>query len=517
MKYKFFYVLFLLCFNGLFAQGYQVTDFQKIDETNGDFNVILDDEDWFGHAVEGIGDLNGDGINDIAVSALQDDDGAFNIGAVYIMFLTAENTVDHYQKISALDGGFTGNLEEWDYFGRSLSFLGDLNNDGYIELAVGAEYDGDGGYRHGAVWILSLEQDGTLFSHQKISDIEGNFEGILDVWDVFGSDVANIGDLNGDGNTDIAVGARRDGDGGEERGAVWILFLNADFTVSSFQKISDTHGGFEADLEFKDYFWGAVSAIGDLNQDGIVDLAIGAYRDNDGGDNKGSVYILFMNANGTVNHFQKISTTSGGGPDDLELDALFGVSVDLAADIDADGKINLLVGCGNYGGELRVGYFYILNLNSDGTVEQYMKYSEGIQGFDGVQIPGDYFGHSVSMLNGDPETMSILVGAFGDGEDVGIRTGSAWIIELGGVLSIEEVSTSSLISIAPNPTKNTFSFNSVNGVSSVQLYDVQGRLLKDFKQILENTFNVSYMPVGHYIILVTDDQGTISSFKLIKE
>ncbi|MEZ4881595.1 MAG: integrin alpha [Flavobacteriaceae bacterium] len=46
----------------------------------------------------------------------------------------------------------------------------------------------------------------------------------MEVWDVFGSDIANIGDLNGDGNIDIAVGARRDGDGGEQRGAVLDFF-----------------------------------------------------------------------------------------------------------------------------------------------------------------------------------------------------------------------------------------------------------------------------------------------------
>ena len=84
--------------------------------------------------------------------------------------------------------------------------------------------------------------------HQKISDTEGGFTGILDDWERFGTSVALLGDLDGDGVDDLAVGASRDDDGGEDRGAVWILFLNTDGTVKSHQKISDTEGGFTGTL-----------------------------------------------------------------------------------------------------------------------------------------------------------------------------------------------------------------------------------------------------------------------------
>ena len=56
--------------------------------------------------------------------------------------------------------------------------------------------------------------------------------------------MAALGDLDGDGVGDLAVGAPRDDDGGTDRGAVWVLFLNTDGTVKSHQKISDTEGGF---------------------------------------------------------------------------------------------------------------------------------------------------------------------------------------------------------------------------------------------------------------------------------
>src|SRR5690606_8169862 len=281
------------------AQIYDVAIYEKIGYEIGGFGNDLDNEDWFGYSVEGIGDLNGDGIMDVAVSAIKDDDGDFNQGAVYILFLNSQGSVTNYQKISATEGGYEGDIDEWDIFGSSVSFLGDINNDGLIEIGVGAEYDGDGGYWHGAAWILSLNNDGTVSSHVKISDTEGNFTAPLDDEDVFGTAIETIGDLDGDGFQDIAVSARRDPDGGSDRGAVYILFLNSDLTVKSYQKISDTQGGLNGILNEGDYFGGSVANIGDLNSDGIIDLAVGAYRDDDGGSNRGAIYILFMNTDGT--------------------------------------------------------------------------------------------------------------------------------------------------------------------------------------------------------------------------
>ena len=52
----------------------------------------------------------------------------------------------------------------------------------------------------------------------------------------YGSAVAFLGDIDGDGDNDIAVGAHRDDNGGSARGAVWILFLNSDGTVKVMKR-----------------------------------------------------------------------------------------------------------------------------------------------------------------------------------------------------------------------------------------------------------------------------------------
>jgi hypothetical protein len=79
-------------------------------------------------------------------------------------------------------------------------------------MAIGAMQDSDGGYVTGAVYILFLETDGLVKSSQKISNWYGNLPYELDTYDVFGSAVRDIGDLDGDGVHDLVVGTPSDDD-----------------------------------------------------------------------------------------------------------------------------------------------------------------------------------------------------------------------------------------------------------------------------------------------------------------
>jgi hypothetical protein len=96
------------------------------------------------------------------------------------------------------------------------------------------------------VFVLATSasaQVGSVIRRQPIGPGVGGFTGTLGD-DSFGAAVASLGDLNGDGVADLAVGAPDDDDGGPSRGAIWILFLKTDGTVLTQTKISQTQGGF---------------------------------------------------------------------------------------------------------------------------------------------------------------------------------------------------------------------------------------------------------------------------------
>ena len=183
-------------------------------------------------------------------------------------------------------------------FGVSVASLGDLNRDGVSDLAVGAMFDDQGGVRRGAVYVLFMNSNGTVQVIQKIADRVGGGP-FLTEGGCFGRSVAALGDVDGDGITDIAVGAYRDDTDGADRGALHVLLLNANGTVKQSTKIASGTGG--GPLLLNDGRFGSgVAALGDLDGDGIIELAIGAETDNTGGVARGAVYVLSLTGTNTA-------------------------------------------------------------------------------------------------------------------------------------------------------------------------------------------------------------------------
>ncbi|MEM7350673.1 MAG: Ig-like domain-containing protein [Acidobacteriota bacterium] len=317
---------------------------QKISDTEGQFSGVLADADFFGTSLAALDDLDGDGVADLAVGAPGDDDGGSDQGAVWLLFLNPDGTVKSHQKVSATAGGFTGTLEASDLFGTSVAFLGHLDGSALSTLAVGAILDDDGSVDIGAVWLLFLRSDGSVDHHQKISATAGGFAGPLNIDDNFGAALASMADLDGDGVTDLAVGAIGDSDAGFFRGAVWVLFLNPDGSVKGHQKINDTQGGFLGALDDFDLFGASLARIDDLNGDGLADLAVGALLDDDGGSNRGAVWILFLDVDSTVKGHKKLSSTSPSFPAPLADSDNLGASAAALGDLDGDGVTDLAVG-----------------------------------------------------------------------------------------------------------------------------------------------------------------------------
>jgi len=414
--------------------GAQIKGFQKISDTQGGFQGGLDNNERFGCSQTSLGDLDGDGVTDIAVGAYFD---GYSVsgpgpGAVWVLFLNNDGTVKAYKKIAQNTGGFTGALDLWDEFGMTTASLVDLDGDGITDLAVGARSDDDGGENRGAVWVLFLNADGSVKSHQKISNTVGGFTGTLDNFDSFGSALAWLGDINDDGLGELAVGAYQDDDGGLDRGAVYILSLNPDGTVASQWKISSTQGNFTGTLDDSDKFGQAAAPLGDLDEDGVDDLAVGAFLDDDGGGDAGALWVLFLNADGSVKTHQKISATEGGFNGAIDAGDRFGVGVGWLGDANGDGFTDAVVGAlEDDDGGVNRGAVWLLSFHADGKVNSSFKISGTQGGFGGVLRNYDYFGHSaisVGDLDNDGR-IDVSVGASGD-DDGGDRQGAVWVLFL---------------------------------------------------------------------------------------
>ena len=397
-----------------------VISLQKIADGVGG-GPTLADTDRFGTSVSSLGDLDGDGVTDLAVGAQQGQTGYR--GAVHVLFLNSNGTVKNSQTIAnGVGGGPT--LATFDRFGSSLSLLDDVDGDGVRDLAVGAQGDNTGGFNRGAVHLLLMNSNGTVKSSQKIAHGVGGGPTLGDA-DTFGSSMSVLSDLDGDGVRELAVGALGyDG----YRGAVHILFMNSNGTVKSSQKITSGVGG--GPTFNYDYFASSISSLGDLDGDGVTELAVGARRDDTAGLDRGAVYVLLLNSNGTAKSFQKIAHGVGGGPP-LANGDLFGTSGSGLGDLDGDGVPDLAVGArwDDSGGNNR-GAVHVLFMNTDGTVRSSQKIGDGVGGGPAL-VNSDYFGESVSLLNdvnGDGAN-DLAVGARGV-DTGGNERGAAYVLFL---------------------------------------------------------------------------------------
>jgi parallel beta-helix repeat protein len=383
-----------------------VSSMYKINESRFGNGAELGTNDYFGWSVANIGDLNNDGVQDIAVGAQY---GTF----FWILFLnTTGGIIDEY-KINA--SRFGNGSEYLTYgFGASLANIGDLNNDGVQDLVVGEYTNDDGGDSNGAVWIMFLNTSGGIIDEYKINESRFGNGNELET-DAFGYSVANIGDLNNDGVQDIAVGGIY-ADGGAN-GAVWIMFLNTSGGVIDEYKINGSRFGNGNELD-NAFFGNSLANIGDLNNDGVQDLVVGEYTNDDGGGGTGVVWIMFLNTSGGVIDEYKINESRFGNGNELGLD-WFGASVANIGDLNNDGVQDIAVG------ELYGEDVWILFLNTSGGVINEYKINSSLF------LNGKGFGVSVANLGdlNNDGVQDLVVGEYAN-NDGGSGNGVVWILSL---------------------------------------------------------------------------------------
>ncbi len=366
--------------------------------------------DFFGCSVAPLGDLNGDGVADLAV-------GASGGTAIWILFLRADGTVQTFTEINLGGGG------RW--YGRRLAAVGDLDGDGLGELATTTS---------NGLWLLFLNADGTLKSlaQNLFSDpvfVPATQASYFEYTDslIRTGGLCALGDLDGDGIGDLAVGSPGDPEGvlgGFQVGSIWILRLNSNGSIKAAQKIGQTRGGFPGGLQYGDSFGSSLTLLGDLDSDGSPEIGVGSA----GGPTLGRFWVLSLDPSGMTLD----ADAFGAGNYSLRIGGseLFpNEGYAALGDLDGDGvsEVAMSFAQRNFpGAPQNDGGFAVGFLRADGSVRKRLAVGKHRGGF-GIVVGGNRFGEcfaSLGDLDGDG-AQEIAVG--GPQED---GSGAVWILSL---------------------------------------------------------------------------------------
>ena len=270
----------------------------------------LQENDFFGASLACPGDLDGDGVRDLIVGAPGDDDGGTRRGALYILWLETSAQVKKEQKITSTQGGGLGlTLRDDDLFGRRVTVVGDLDKDDMVDVVVGSI---------NIAHLLLLNADGTVKNTTRLMEfpILGTKERYEWADHRLGAGgVAAVGDVDGDGISEIVVGQPGGGDSGDK---VHVLFMGEGGSIRKETIISATSGGLKGPLVNGDNFGAdGIAGLGDLDGDGTPDIAVGAVNTGLGIPGRkgkgGAVYILCLTPTGEVKAEQIIAGNHRGG------------------------------------------------------------------------------------------------------------------------------------------------------------------------------------------------------------
>jgi hypothetical protein len=228
--------------------------------------------DLFGWPVAAAGDVNGDGYDDVIVGAVLNDAGATDAGKTYVFYGS------HHGCGSVANWTATG-ISPSEFFARSVASAGDVNGDGYDDVIVGADENDEGGTNAGKAFVFY----GSEFGLSNTADWTFNGEGD-DEW--LGNAVASAGDINGDTYDDIVIAAYGSDYAGLDAGKVYVFHGSENGLGSNDEPVWTWSG--ETDY---DYFGFCVASLGDINNDGYEDIAIGSKDNDEGGANAGKVYL----------------------------------------------------------------------------------------------------------------------------------------------------------------------------------------------------------------------------------
>ncbi len=295
----------------------------------------IDHDAGVGVALGPAGDVNGDGYGDLAIGAPGYNSGlGFGQGRAYVFFGSS-------QGLASTPNWTSTGIQDFDWYGAPVRTAGDVNGDGYADLVVGAEVLSQDEVKEGAAFVFLGSSVG--LSSAPAWSGKGNQANSL-----FGKGASTAGDVNGDGYSDLILGAPQFDNGHSDEGRAFVYHgsPNGLSTSPDWTGAGDQPGA----------FFGAYTAkAGDVNGDGLADVLVGAYGYDNGQTDEGRAYLYFGTTAG-------LSTSPDWMAEGNQAGANFGVLVNAAGDVNDDGYDDFLIAATDYDGgqadEGRVSVYY---------------------------------------------------------------------------------------------------------------------------------------------------------------
>lgn len=349
------------------------------------------------------GDINGDGYSDIISGAQFYDNGQTDEGKVFVYYGSPDGLPSTHNW--SAESNQAGSL-----YGILVASAGDVNDDGYSDVIVGAPKYDNGQTDEGRIYVyygssagLSDSADWTAESNQS-----GAWLGVY---------VSTAGDVNGDGFSDVIAGAYLYDNGEQDEGKSFVYHGSA-------SGLSDTAVWTAESNQSYSYFGYAVSNAGDVNDDGYSDVIVGAYLYDNGQTDEGRSFVYHGSASG-------LSDTAVWTAESNQSNSRFGVAVSSAGDFNGDGYSDVISGAYRYtNGQTEEGKAFVYLGSSSGLSTQPVWSEESNQ-------ERARYGYSVSNVGdvNNDRNSDIIVGAvnFDNGE---LDEGAAFIYYGSGIKTL---------------------------------------------------------------------------------